>query len=183
MGGRTSPPLRTKLKIKRLEAVWAPKWPLIFGASVVVLQRYRDSPYAATVRRCVRTNSVDFHVRAAETCSLFDLTTARIIAECTAALTATRQHAHEVTAGQQRPITNGRKSELLGTLKRLRRVAFRNADGRGELKRKPCFVCRAKKAEAHHWDYRKPMEVFWLCRRHHVAVHNGTVSLPLTRFL
>jgi hypothetical protein len=59
------------------------------------------------------------------------------------------------------------------------RVAFRNADRRGDVRRKPCFVCGAKKVEAHHWDYTKPMDVFWLCRSHHVAVHNGAISLPL----
>ncbi len=33
----------------------------------------------------------------------------------------------------------------------------------------PCEVCGRKKAEAHHEDYSKPLNVVWLCRIHHIA--------------
>lgn len=42
-------------------------------------------------------------------------------------------------------------------------VAVRN----GSLKRKNCF-CGAKIVEAHHEDYTKPLDVIWLCKKHHV---------------
>lgn len=41
---------------------------------------------------------------------------------------------------------------------------------RGKLKQEPCKVC-GQKAEKHHPDYSKPLEVEWLCRRHHLALH------------
>jgi hypothetical protein len=45
-----------------------------------------------------------------------------------------------------------------------------NATKSGKLKRKPCSVC-GKKAEAHHDDYSKPLNVRWLCRTHHIEHH------------
>ena len=38
------------------------------------------------------------------------------------------------------------------------------------LERQPCEVCGAK-AEAHHDDYDKPLEVRWLCFKHHREWH------------
>ena len=32
--------------------------------------------------------------------------------------------------------------------------------------RLPCQIC-GRKAEAHHYDYNKPLDVLWLCRSHH----------------
>lgn len=40
----------------------------------------------------------------------------------------------------------------------------------GKLTRQPCEVCGAEKADAHHPDYERPLEVRWLCRRHHSKV-------------
>lgn len=36
----------------------------------------------------------------------------------------------------------------------------------GTLAQKPCETC-GRKAQAHHDDYAKPMEIHWLCRYHH----------------
>ena len=45
---------------------------------------------------------------------------------------------------------------------------------RGELLRKPCQVCGSEPVDAHHPNYSKPLDVEWLCRSHHVAVHLAT---------
>ncbi len=42
---------------------------------------------------------------------------------------------------------------------------------RGDLTREPCEVCGAEKVDAHHDDYYQPMEVRWLCKKHHGEVH------------
>ena len=44
---------------------------------------------------------------------------------------------------------------------------FRN----GDLSKEPCVVCGEGKVEAHHSDYRKPLDVMWLCPTHHRAWH------------
>lgn len=49
------------------------------------------------------------------------------------------------------------------------------------LKKLPCQICGNTRAEAHHPDYSRPLEVVWLCRVHHCAVHHGEIdvsSLP-----
>jgi len=46
-------------------------------------------------------------------------------------------------------------------------TAVGNAIRDGRLKRLPCEVCGEVKAEAHHDDYSKPLDVRWLCFRHH----------------
>jgi hypothetical protein len=45
---------------------------------------------------------------------------------------------------------------------------------KGLLVKKPCEVCGAKRVEAHHDDYRKPLSVRWLCSTHHREHHRAT---------
>jgi len=40
----------------------------------------------------------------------------------------------------------------------------------GTINRHPCCVC-GNKAQAHHEDYSKPLEIIWLCSRHHADRH------------
>lgn len=41
----------------------------------------------------------------------------------------------------------------------------------GLIIRKPCEVCGDKKTEGHHHDYSKPLDVRWLCTKHHMEIH------------
>lgn len=41
----------------------------------------------------------------------------------------------------------------------------------GVIKRRPCEICGHKKSHAHHDDYDKPLDVRWLCSRHHQEWH------------
>lgn len=45
------------------------------------------------------------------------------------------------------------------------RIVFVNLRN-GKLKKLPCF-CGKIKVEGHHEDYSKPLDVKWLCRKHH----------------
>ena len=46
---------------------------------------------------------------------------------------------------------------------------------RGKLLEMPCIVC-GDKAEAHHPDYSRPLDVVWLCHRHHAQTHAITLD-------
>lgn len=58
---------------------------------------------------------------------------------------------------------NSQKAKAVGALN----YAIR----KGKLTRQPCEECGAEKAEGHHDDYAKPLEVRWLCRTHHRQHH------------
>lgn len=42
---------------------------------------------------------------------------------------------------------------------------------KGTVKRGTCEECGSFRVDGHHDDYSKPLEVRWLCRRHHRALH------------
>ena len=48
---------------------------------------------------------------------------------------------------------------------------FKNTFKRGLIKKMPCEICRSNNVQAHHDDYSKPLEVRWLCVRHHNDYH------------
>lgn len=48
----------------------------------------------------------------------------------------------------------------------------------GTLIKKPCEMCGDEKSQAHHPDYRKYLNVRWLCRKHHMEVENK-IPYPL----
>jgi hypothetical protein len=52
----------------------------------------------------------------------------------------------------------------------------------GTLKRQPCQVCGStSNIEAHHPDYSKPLEVEWVCRKHHRAIEHGNQKAKIGR--
>jgi hypothetical protein len=43
---------------------------------------------------------------------------------------------------------------------------------KGKLTRQPCEVCGSdRNIDAHHDRYDRPLQVRWLCRKHHVLLH------------
>jgi hypothetical protein len=61
-----------------------------------------------------------------------------------------------------------KKDKVRNTAHNMVKEAIRS----GVLVRKPCEVCSGTKlVDAHHDDYSKPLNVRWLCRRHHQRHH------------
>jgi len=48
---------------------------------------------------------------------------------------------------------------------------YMNAIRNGWLTPQPCEVCGKEKSQGHHEDYSKPLDVIWLCIRHHQDRH------------
>jgi hypothetical protein len=55
------------------------------------------------------------------------------------------------------------------------RSAVSNALRDGYLQRQPCEKCGNEKSQAHHPDYSRPLDVEWLCFRHHREAHGQVV--------
>lgn len=57
-------------------------------------------------------------------------------------------------------------------------AVLRYAVRSGKVKRLPCDVCGASESEGHHDDYNKPLDVRWLCRKHHMELHRTRTDVP-----
>ena len=51
--------------------------------------------------------------------------------------------------------------------------AVRYAIKVGKLVKTPCHVCGKEQVEGHHPDYSRPLDVAWLCKEHHLAIHKS----------
>jgi hypothetical protein len=55
---------------------------------------------------------------------------------------------------------------------RARQILQKAVDS-GRILRQPCEHCGATPTEGHHEDHSKPLEVIWLCRPCHIALHKA----------
>lgn len=53
------------------------------------------------------------------------------------------------------------------------RRILRMALASGKVKPQPCENCGDPKTQGHHTDYSKPLDVRWLCRKHHALEHRN----------
>ena len=68
-------------------------------------------------------------------------------------------------------IADSTKRNKTNPLKTKARRDVNHAICRQKLNRLPCEVCGNKNSHAHHEDYSKPLEIRWLCQKHHSEVH------------
>lgn len=90
-----------------------------------------------------------------------------------------RANYRKTPSGKAAAIRGARKyaSTPRGMASMQARMAVRNEIRNGRMVRKPCEKCGNPKSQAHHHDYSKPLEVQWLCIRHHMMVHGRRVIL------
>jgi hypothetical protein len=50
----------------------------------------------------------------------------------------------------------------------------------GRLIKNPCEKCGGLKVDAHHDDYSRPLDVRWLCRKHHIEHHVDLRGMSFT---
>ena len=68
-------------------------------------------------------------------------------------------------------IERAKKSNANHQSERRAQSLINHALERGKIERKPCEVCGSEQTDAHHYDYNKPLDVMWLCRKHHAEWH------------
>ena len=76
------------------------------------------------------------------------------------------------TKGKKVQIEKANRMRLLYPEKWSARAKLRNAVKVGKIIKLPCEFCGDIKSQGHHEDYLKPLEVKWLCMKHHRIVHN-----------
>lgn len=50
---------------------------------------------------------------------------------------------------------------------------------KGKIIKLPCSICGDLKSQAHHHDYSKPLDITWLCVKHHSEIHHPLNLVPL----
>ena len=73
---------------------------------------------------------------------------------------------------QSNYVKAGRRKTKPDPFKESARLLLRYAVKMGRVIKKPCEVCGATdRVHGHHEDYTKPLEVNWLCPKHHMELH------------
>lgn len=86
--------------------------------------------------------------------------------------------AYQKTPSGKAAYDAGRKAYIArNPTKRVAHDAISNAIRDGRIVRQPCEVCSEPKAQAHHDDYSKPLDVRWLCTKHHAEWHKHNKPL------
>jgi hypothetical protein len=59
-------------------------------------------------------------------------------------------------------------------------TAVARAIRQGRLVRLPCERCSSPRSQGHHEDYSKPLDVMWLCAKHHGERHRELRDMGIT---
>ena len=79
----------------------------------------------------------------------------------------------DFVANERKKVNERYKSDPEFALKKLVRSTTNKYIKAGFLIKQPCEVCGVNKVDAHHDDYTKPLDVRWLCRKHHNEHHRN----------
>lgn len=79
-------------------------------------------------------------------------------------------------SSQQKQPTRQVRWQTANPKARWAHVALASGLRRGLLERQPCAVCGHDTVDGHHENYDEPLNVIWLCRRHHLALHRKVRS-------
>lgn len=88
---------------------------------------------------------------------------------------ATRERARAADPGKYRAqiVARGKRWRDAHRTEYQAQKKLQRAVKSGKVVKQQCEVCGAD-AEGHHDDYSKPLDVRWLCRKHHKALHAAT---------
>ena len=82
-----------------------------------------------------------------------------------------RQEYAQTPAGKAKLRQGSKRWAERNPQKREAHQAVDNAVRDGRLRKLSCSVCGSEESEGHHEDYSKPLEIVWLCPKHHAEHH------------
>ena len=141
------------------------------GATKLLSDFYKHPMMAGgRVNKCKECNKAD--VRENRSCRIayyraYDRNRANILKRKLA-----RAAYAETSAGRDAQNRGIRAYKIRHPLKRSAHIIAGNAIRDGRILKQPCVICGEEKAQAHHDDYSKPLDVRWLCSEHHNEYHN-----------
>lgn len=74
-------------------------------------------------------------------------------------------------AGKQAMLRAHKLSDARKPERKKASATVRHALVANRITKQPCFVCGNETAQAHHPDYSRPLDVIWLCVKHHRETH------------
>ena len=91
--------------------------------------------------------------------------------QCKSCRNQKQQKYSKTEAGKLTQKNADQKRNVMFPERRAARSATFHALKIGKLTELPCIIC-GNKAEAHHPDYSRPLDVVWLCKPHHKETHS-----------
>ena len=84
--------------------------------------------------------------------------------------------AGDAVSSTPKPVSRQAKCQAANPKARWAHVATQSGIKRGLIARQPCERCGAEPTDAHHESYDRPLDVRWLCRRCHSALHKAAAN-------
>lgn len=88
-----------------------------------------------------------------------------------------REEYAQTKAGRKASSRAKRKWARTNKEARAAQVILGSAVRDGRIEKKPCQICGSTcRIHGHHEDYAYPLDVIWLCPKHHKLIHKGAFS-------
>lgn len=82
---------------------------------------------------------------------------------------------------EQHRYGTGTDDEETKRMKRKARSDLNHAIRDGLVQRKPCEICKDNNSEGHHENYKDPLNVKWLCFKHHRMTHENPELMEVVK--
>ena len=121
---------------------------------------------------CVQKSRLQYRKSNRENKKIYD---AQYRSERSEVLNAGRRERHRrvyaTAEGRKHMLEKARLNRIASHAKYAARARVAYALKTGKIEKQPCRVCGTINTAAHHEDYSKPLDVIWLCYKHHGEIH------------
>jgi hypothetical protein len=149
---------------------------VFFPASGEFFYQYntRGGTLTSKCKECIKAAVKARYESDPEKIRAYEASRARLPHRKNAATLYQREHREETNETKRRWYARNKE-------KKAANVKVKRAVDAGRLVRQPCEVCGVSETQAHHDNYSKPLEVRWLCTKHH-GEHHADNNIHLSDF-